>query len=61
MEDEFIYVVDDYALEEVRTGTQDGIEEAGYQKLYERELVTSSEYDNESWWRGFYVALLKKV
>jgi len=61
MDEEFIYVVDDYMLEEVRTGTQDGIEEAGYQKLYERELVTSSEYDNESWWRGFYVALLKKV
>jgi len=60
MEEDFIYCVDDYMLEEVRTGTQDGIEEAGYQKLYERELVTSSEYDNESWWRGWYVALLKK-
>jgi Methyltransferase domain len=60
MEDEFIYVVDDFMLDEVRTGTQDGIEEAGYQKLYERELVTASEYDNESWWRGFYVTLLKK-
>lgn len=60
MEDEFIYVVDDYMLEDVHKGTQDGIEEAGYQKLYERELVTASEYDNESWWRGFAVFLLKK-
>ncbi len=61
MDTEFIYCVDDYMLEEVRKGTQDGIEEAGFQKLYERELVTSSEYDNESWWRGWYVALLKKT
>lgn len=60
MEDEFIYVVDDFMLDEVRNGTWDGIREAGYDVLYERELVTSHEYDNESWWRGFFVALLKK-
>lgn len=60
MEDEFIYVVDDFMLDEVRNGTWDGIREAGYDVLYERELVTSHEYDNESWWRGFAVFLLKK-
>jgi hypothetical protein len=60
MEDEFIYCVDDFMLDEVRNGTWDGIREAGYDVLYERELITSHEYDNESWWRGFFVVLLKK-
>jgi hypothetical protein len=60
MDEEFIYVVDDYALEDVYKGTQDGIKDGKYQILYERELITNHEYDNESWWRGFAVFLLKK-
>lgn len=60
MDEEFVYVVDDYMLDAVRNGTQDGIKDGGYEVLYERELVTDSEYDNESWWRGFMVFLLKK-
>jgi len=61
MAEEFIYVVDDYMLDPVRTGTQDGIKDGGYEVLFEKELVTNHEYDNESWWRGFAVFLLKKV
>lgn len=60
MDEEFVYVVDDYMLDVVRKGTQDGIKDGGYEVLYERELVTDHEYDNESWWRGFAVFLLKK-
>lgn len=60
MDEEFMFCVDDFMLDEVRNGTWDGIREAGYEVLYERELVTNHEYDNESWWRGFAVFLLKK-
>lgn len=58
--DEFLFAVDDYMLEEVRKGTQDGIKESGCEVLYENEFITDHEYDNESFWRGWYVALLKK-
>jgi hypothetical protein len=61
MAEEFIYVVDDYMLDPVRTGTQDGIKDGGYEVLFEKELVTNSEYDNESWWRGIGLFLLRKV
>jgi hypothetical protein len=58
--DTFIFCVDDYMLPEVKKGTQDGIAESGCEILYENELITDHEYDNESFWRGWYIALLKK-
>jgi hypothetical protein len=58
--DTFIFCVDDYMLPEVKKGTQDGIKESGCEVLYENELITDHEYDNESFWRGWYIALLKK-
>lgn len=58
--DECILCVDDYMLPEVKKGTQDGIKESGCEVLFEQEFVTDHEYDNESFWRGWYVALLKK-
>ena len=61
MDDEFLYIVDDYMLDDVSKGTQDGIKDGGYEVLFERELVTDHEYDNESWWRGLYLALLRKT
>jgi len=60
MADEFIFCVDDYMLDEVRNGTQQGIKDSGCEVLFEQEFVTDHEYDNESYWRGWYVALLKK-
>lgn len=61
MAEEFVYVVDDYMLDDVKRGTMDGIKQAGYEILFEKELITNSEYDNDSWWRGFAVFLLRKV
>jgi len=60
LSDTFIFCCDDYGWEAVKTGTQRGIKEAGLEVLFEQELVTDKEYLNESWWTGFYVALLKK-
>jgi hypothetical protein len=58
--DIFLYAVDDYMLKEVREGAQDGIVESGCEILFEREFETDSEYSNESFWRSWYVCLLKK-
>lgn len=60
MADTFLFAVDDYMLEEVRSGTQDGIILSGCEVLFEQIFFTDHEYDNESFWRGWYVALLKK-
>lgn len=58
--DTFIFCVDDYMLPEVKKGTQDGIKETRCEVLFEQEFITDHEYDNETFWRGWYVALLKK-
>lgn len=58
--DELIFCCDDYGWEDVRNGTKRGIKEANLEIMFEKELVTDKEYSNESWWTGFYIALLKK-
>lgn len=60
MDNEFIFCCDDYGWEEVKVGTQKAIKDLGLTVLFEKELVTEGEYSNQSWWTGFYVALLKK-
>ena len=59
--DTFIFCVDDYMLPEVKKGTQDGIKESGCKVLFEQEFITDHEYDNESFWRGWYVCILQKT
>lgn len=60
LDDVFIYCCDDYMWPDVKAGTIRGIKEAGLEILFEQELITDHEYDNMSWWDGYYVALLKK-
>lgn len=59
MADEFILCVDDYDWEDVWKGTQDGLKDAGIEILYEHAFI-GNDHDNDGWWNGFYVALLKK-
>lgn len=60
--EEFIYVCDDWDYGEVKEGTMEGIEQGGYEILFQQELhgAKPGEHDNESWWRGYAVFLLKK-
>lgn len=63
--DEFIYCCDDWQYGQVKEGTLAGIKEGGYQVLFEQELLNPEPYSedqhlNDHWWRGYYVALLKK-
>jgi len=62
--DEFIYLCDDWTYGEVKEGTMAGIEEGGYEILFEKELLNTTQGEdlhlNTEWWRGYYVALLKK-
>ncbi len=58
--DEFIFCVDDYDLPEVKKGTQDAIRKLSLNVLFEKILV-GGDHDNEGWWRGYGVFLLKKI
>lgn len=63
--DEFIFVCDDWAYQEVKEGTLDGIEEGGYEILFQQELLnpegsTEEDHLNDHWWRSYAVFLLKK-
>lgn len=58
--DEVIFLCDDYDWPEVQKGTQDGILEAGFEILFDKHLPSIGDHNNDSYWNGFYVALLKK-
>jgi len=59
MADEFIFCVDDYDWEDVRKGTERGIKESGVDVLYSK-IFKGNDHDNDGWWNGFAVFLLKK-
>lgn len=57
--DEFIYLCDDFDWAEVADGTRMGIKDGGYEVLYEK-YMRGNDHDNDGWWNGMYVALLRK-
>jgi hypothetical protein len=59
LKNEFIFCVDDYDWEEVKQGTADGIREGGYDILFEKSFK-GNDHDNEGWWNGYAIFLLKK-
>jgi len=59
MADEFIVCVDDHDWQDVWLGTHDGLKDANVEILFE-EAFKGGDHDNETWWNGFYIALLKK-
>lgn len=61
MTNEFILVVDDYSWDAVKKGTQSGIKIAELEIIFEEELWDGIEGNNEGWWNGTYVALLKQT
>lgn len=63
--DEFIFVCDDWAYQQVKEGTLEGIKDGGYEVLFEKELLnpegsTEDDHLNDHWWRSYAVFLLKK-
>lgn len=65
MANEFIVTVDDWQYGDVKKGTIDGIIDSGCEILFQEELLnpepyTEDQHLNDLYWRGFYIALLKK-
>jgi len=65
MADTFILCKDDWQYGDVKRATIDGLIDSGCELLFHEELLnqepyTEDEHRNMEFWRGFYVALLKK-
>ena len=62
LDDEFIYIVDDWNWKKVRTGTNSGIENGGFEILHEKkaQLAEGSGGKSSRWHNGIAVFLLKK-
>lgn len=60
--DVFIYCCDDWDFKGVKEGTLEGIEEGGYEILFQKELLNPVPGDHldQHWWNSYAVFLLKK-
>jgi hypothetical protein len=60
LDDIFIFIVDDWNWEDVRTGTQESLKQLQLSVLYEKEIFTPRVGMPDTWWNGIYVAILQK-
>ena len=65
MQDEFIFIVDDWNWKRVREATREVIRELGLKIIYDKEIRLTEEEDGnttnkETWWNGMYLCVLRK-
>jgi hypothetical protein len=60
LDDQFIFVVDDWNFEEVKIGTQQAIEDLNLKKIFEHEEKSEYDGDDKNWWNGLYISILQK-
>lgn len=67
LDDVFIFIVDDWNMEEIREGTMNAIRDLGLKVHYKREIRmtwdnTHTPFDiaGRTWWNGIFVAVLEK-
>ncbi len=59
--DELVFMVDDWNGPDVRDGTFRGMEEAGYEVVFQWEGFTPGNGDVDTWWNGLFVSVLRRV
>jgi len=62
LDDEFIYICDDWNWDDVRNGTKAGVAACGLTVVKDWEFFTPERKngDTTTWWNGFYVAHMRK-
>lgn len=58
--DEFILIVDDWNWHTVRQGTHNAINKLNYRVVASFDLPARYNGDQENWWNGLYVAVIRK-
>ena len=67
LDDVFIFIVDDWNWDDVRSGTKKAIKDLNFKVLYEKEKLLTNNNEHtpepeakETWWNGIYVSILQK-
>jgi hypothetical protein len=60
LEDEFVYICDDWNWLDVKIGTYRAIRDFNLEIVKSWEFKTDFNGDADEWWNGFYIAILKK-
>jgi FkbM family methyltransferase len=65
LDDEFIFICDDWNWEEVRRGTVKSLNTAGIEVVYQKQIFTNgkeegNEGENSDWHNGYYIAVCRK-
>jgi hypothetical protein len=60
MDDEFIYMCDDWNWPDVKNGTSRAIQSKNLSIVKEWDLPANGNGDLENWWNGLWVAILRK-
>ena len=60
LDDVFIAIVDDWNWIDVQEGTKAAFKKLGYEVLFERIMSSRFCGDLETWWNGFYIAVIRK-
>ncbi|NDB57052.1 hypothetical protein EB001_01180 [bacterium] len=70
LEDEFIFICDDWNWGEVREGTRQGLEQSNMKVIYSIDLRTTPDnttcsfengYERSDWHNGYYISVIKKL
>jgi hypothetical protein len=60
LDNEFVFIVDDYDWQEVQLGVMDGIKKTNLEIVYEKHLKSDCMNDAETWWNGIGIFILRK-
>jgi len=60
LDDVFIAIVDDWNWDYVKHGTRRAFDDLNLQVLWEHEVASPANGDDDSWWNGYYVAVVAK-
>ena len=70
LEDEFIFICDDWNWGQVREGTRQGLEQSNMEVIYSIDLRTTPDnttcthetgYERSDWHNGYYICVVKKI
>ena len=60
VQDSFVLMVDDWNLEEARSGTNAALDKLGYSVVRGWEFLTDRNGDPETWWNGFWIGVISR-
>lgn len=70
LEDEFVFICDDWNWHHVREGTEQGIKQSNFEVIYSIDLRTTPDnstcthengYERSDWHNGYYISVIKKL